>query len=64
MGLKHLTKIAALMKQERKWYTVTEIRDTLNIYFYTVKECLSYFIIDGKIETSSRGDTTVYRWKK
>lgn len=60
MGVRHLRKIEQLLKNyPNKYFSRTEIKDTLKINYKTVIESLGYFMRIGLVVKKNNR----YRWK-
>ena len=66
MGLKFLKSIEDFMRANLKTsYSKTEIRDTLNINYYTVLDVLAYLLKEKKIKKVKKvGEVEKYIWVK
>jgi hypothetical protein len=63
MGIKHLIAIENLMKG-KDWFSMTEIRDSLQINLIYLKPMMDYFKKNKKIQTKTdKKGIKRYKWK-
>jgi hypothetical protein len=63
MGIKHLIAIENLMKAG-SWFSMTEIRDSLQINLIYLKPMMEYFHKNKKIQTKTdKKGIKRYKWK-
>ena len=64
MGIKHLRSIEHLLRTNNKFFSKTEIKDTLVIDYYSVIEILEYFVDDKKVVVKDFDGIKKYSWKR
>ena len=63
MGIKHLRQISGLLSGDKRWFSLTEVRDSLSIDRNTLFECVDYLVDEGKVKIRTEGRVTRIRWK-